>query len=101
MWLTWQLSVPAIGLTSFDQRQPGAKVPLPTGPVSRLTSSTWPFALNSRTSSGESKPFPSSGMGLLSVGCQPTLTRAGRPLGYFFAGALAPVAGDRVLELAQ
>ncbi len=59
--LTWywkcgasQLSVSAIGLTSFDQRQPGWKTSRPTSPppISRI--SAWPLG-NSRVSSGASK----------------------------------------------
>src|SRR5687767_2462816 len=56
MWAAWQLSVPAMGLTCLDQRHPGSKVARPTGPPSRLTSSSFP-ELDSKgwTSSGLSK----------------------------------------------
>src|SRR3954470_22847512 len=50
---TWQLSVPAIGLTWSDQRQPGSNVPRPIELPPTLTSSTRPMSsLNGRTSSG-------------------------------------------------
>src|SRR3990172_6573484 len=55
----WQSSVPAIGFTSFDQRQPTSKVPFPTVPLPIFTTSMWPFP-NRRTSSGESRLFFSS-----------------------------------------
>src|SRR6478735_4080915 len=52
----WQLSVPAIGLTCCDQRQPGLKVARPTGCSARLTSWSWPVPLSKgRVSSGASR----------------------------------------------
>src|SRR5260370_5905804 len=47
-----------MGLTCLDHCQPGSKVPRPTGPPSRLTSSSWPEpCAKGRVSSGESKLF--------------------------------------------
>ena len=40
----WHESVPAIGLTSSDQRQPGSKVPLPMVKSPSVTTSMWPWA---------------------------------------------------------
>jgi hypothetical protein len=50
----WQLSVPAIGFTSFDHRQPGWKVKRPTSAPPTWRISAWPFG-NSRVSSGVAK----------------------------------------------
>src|SRR4051794_24995256 len=47
----WQLSVPAIGFTCSDQRQPGLNVARPTAPLSVSTSSSCPdFPSNDRVS---------------------------------------------------
>src|ERR671931_763660 len=51
-----QLCVPAIGLTSLDQRQPGSKVYRPTSPSPILRISARPFG-NSRVSSGCRNPL--------------------------------------------
>src|SRR4051794_37788210 len=53
-WGASQLSVPAIGFTSFDQRQPGSSTrrPISAPPISRI--SARPFG-NSRVSDGEEK----------------------------------------------
>src|SRR4051794_32044985 len=52
---TWQESVPAMGLTSFDHFQPGSNVALPTTcpPMLRILAS--PLFSKGRVSSGESK----------------------------------------------
>src|SRR5438132_13955370 len=61
MCSTWQESVPAIGLTFCDHRQPGSKVPRPTEWPLRSTTSTRPLpSVNSLTSSGLSNRFPTS-----------------------------------------
>src|SRR5690349_15711421 len=52
VWWTWQESVPAIGLTSSDQRQPGSKTPRPRVKSPRVTTSMWPWARNGRRSCG-------------------------------------------------
>ena len=59
--LTWywkcgasQLAVLAIGLTSFDQRQPGSNTSRPTSPPPTWRISAWPLG-NSRVSSGAPK----------------------------------------------
>src|SRR6266550_8660415 len=58
MWAAWQLSVPAMGWTCLDHCQPGSKVARPTGPLSRLTSSSLPESCSKgRTSSGLSRLF--------------------------------------------
>src|SRR6266540_2863922 len=51
MWWYIQSAVPAIGLTSVDQRQPGAKTCRPTSTSSRVKISTRPL-VNERISSG-------------------------------------------------
>src|SRR5437016_220256 len=51
---TWQLSVPAIGLTDSDHFHPGSKVTLPTVAPPALTTSIFPLGIR-RVSSGLSR----------------------------------------------
>src|SRR5262245_17991149 len=55
-WRCWQDGVPAIGFTSFDQRQPGPSENRPSTVPSRLMTWTQPCG-NRRTSSGVLKLF--------------------------------------------
>src|SRR6266404_8887891 len=74
MWAAWQLSVPAMGWTCLDHCQPGSKVARPTGPLSRLTSSSLPESCSKgRTSSGLSRLFwmrPAIRFSLVGVLCR-------------------------------
>src|SRR5215212_4053045 len=71
---TWQLSVPAMGLTCSDHRHPGSKTALPTTTSPRLTTSILPFS-NERTSSGEARSLPCMRAGA----CMPTPPFPGDP----------------------
>src|SRR5680860_1494726 len=95
VWWTWQESVPAIGLTSLDQRQPGSKTPRPRVKSPKVTTSMWPWSWNGRRSCGASM-FCLSDMSFSSVLVGPAFRIASLRWSDRHLGADVLVAGEDV-----